>query len=49
MCNWEGEKALKYLVKRAFKFKDCLLLKMLRNMSQHSGSTRDKFIVSFVI
>jgi len=48
MCEWEGGKALKYLVKRAFKYKDGLLLKMLRNISQHTGPTRDMFIVSII-
>ena len=37
---------LKMLYKRAFKFKDPILMKMLRNISQHDGFTKNLFIVS---
>lgn len=36
------------LMKRALKTKDCLLMKMIRNISQHDGPTKPLFIVSFV-
>lgn len=35
---------LKMLYKRAFKFKDPILMKMLRNISQHDGFTKNLFI-----
>ncbi|XP_048458212.1 kinesin-associated protein 3a isoform X5 [Rhincodon typus] len=35
---------LKMLMKRAFKFKDSLLMKMIRNVSQHEGQTKNLFI-----
>lgn len=34
------------LMKRALKFKDPLLMKMIRNISQHDGPTKSLFIVS---
>lgn len=34
------------LMKRALKFKDPLLMKMIRNISQHDGPTKSQFIVS---
>lgn len=36
------------LMKRALKFKDPLLMKMIRNISQHDGPTKNLFIVSIV-
>lgn len=36
------------LMKRALKFKDPLLMKMIRNISQHDGPTKSLFIVSTV-
>ncbi|CAG5115680.1 unnamed protein product, partial [Candidula unifasciata] len=41
ICEGQG---LKMLMKRAFKFTDPLLMKMIRNLSQHSGSTKALFI-----
>ena len=38
---------LKMLMKRALKVKDCLLMKMIRNISQHDGPTKPVFIVSY--
>ncbi|NXK45692.1 KIFA3 protein, partial [Chauna torquata] len=35
---------LKMLMKRALKFKDPLLMKMIRNISQHDGPTKNLFI-----
>uniref|UniRef100_A0A8C4D9V2 Kinesin-associated protein 3 n=1 Tax=Dicentrarchus labrax TaxID=13489 RepID=A0A8C4D9V2_DICLA len=35
---------LKMLMKRALKMKDCLLMKMIRNISQHDGPTKPLFI-----
>lgn len=37
-------KATKHLMRRAFKYKDTLLLKMVRNMSQHNGPTKQKIV-----
>ena len=34
------------VMKRALKMKDCLLMKMIRNISQHDGPTKALFIVS---
>ncbi|XP_078263695.1 kinesin-associated protein 3a isoform X2 [Rhinoraja longicauda] len=41
ICEGNG---LKLLMKRAFKFKDSLLMKMIRNISQHEGQSKDLFI-----
>ncbi|XP_033838597.1 kinesin-associated protein 3-like [Periophthalmus magnuspinnatus] len=41
MCEGNG---LKMLMKRALKKKDCLLMKMIRNISQHDGPTKALFI-----
>ncbi|XP_026170162.1 kinesin-associated protein 3-like [Mastacembelus armatus] len=41
MCEGNG---LKMLMKRALKMKDCLLMKMIRNISQHDGLTKPLFI-----
>ena len=43
ICEGSG---LRLLLKRAFKFKDPLLLKMVRNISQHEGPTKEHFVVS---
>ena len=45
ICEGPG---LKLLMRRAFKFKDPFLLKMIRNISQHDGLTKKQFIVSCV-
>ena len=45
ICEGPG---LKLLMRRAFKFKDPFLLKMIRNISQHDGPTKKQFIVSCV-
>ena len=37
---------LKMLMKRALKLKDPLLMKMIRNISQHDGPPKHLFIVS---
>ena len=42
MCERNG---LRHLMKRAFKFRDPLLMKMVRNISQHDGPTKKLFIV----
>ncbi|XP_046844229.1 kinesin-associated protein 3-like isoform X2 [Xenia sp. Carnegie-2017] len=41
ICEGSG---LRLLMKRAFKFKDPLLLKMARNISQHDGPTKEQFV-----
>ncbi|XP_024129939.1 kinesin-associated protein 3 isoform X3 [Oryzias melastigma] len=41
MCEGNG---LKMLMKRALKTKTCLLMKMIRNISQHDGPTKALFI-----
>ncbi|XP_006005529.1 kinesin-associated protein 3a isoform X2 [Latimeria chalumnae] len=41
ICEGNG---LKMLMKRALKFKDPLLMKMIRNISQHEGPTKNLFI-----
>lgn len=43
ICEGPG---LRLLMKRAFKFNDPLLLKMIRNISQHDGPTKVQFVVS---
>lgn len=45
MISFSGN-GLKMLMKRALKFKDPLLMKMIRNISQHDGPTKTLFIVS---
>ncbi|CAB1419795.1 unnamed protein product [Pleuronectes platessa] len=40
-CEGNG---LKMLMKKALKTKDCLLMKMIRNISQHDGPTKPLFI-----
>ena len=45
LCEGNG---LRLLMKRAFKFKDPLMMKMIRNISQHDGPTKNMFIVSSV-
>lgn len=46
VCDGKG---LKMLMKRAFKFRDPLLMKMIRNISQHDGPTKNLFVVSSII
>lgn len=46
MFEYSKKKGLKYLIKRAFKFKDPLVLKMIRNMSQHDD-LKKHFCVRF--
>uniref|UniRef100_A0A2K5YH27 Kinesin associated protein 3 n=1 Tax=Mandrillus leucophaeus TaxID=9568 RepID=A0A2K5YH27_MANLE len=46
ICEGNG---LKMLMKRALKFKDPLLMKMIRNISQHDGPTKNLFIVSIIL
>ncbi|XP_078603734.1 kinesin-associated protein 3-like isoform X3 [Branchiostoma floridae x Branchiostoma japonicum] len=41
VCEGSG---LKLLMKRAFKTKDPLLMKMIRNISQHDGPTKNMFV-----
>ncbi|XP_018609807.1 kinesin-associated protein 3a isoform X1 [Scleropages formosus] len=41
MCEGNG---MKMLMKRALKLKDPLLMKMIRNISQHDGATKQLFI-----
>ncbi|CAK6977724.1 kinesin-associated protein 3a isoform X1 [Scomber scombrus] len=41
ICEGNG---LKMLMKRAVKLKDVLVMKMIRNLSQHNGSTRSLFL-----
>ncbi|XP_071153872.1 kinesin-associated protein 3-like [Mytilus edulis] len=41
ICEGQG---LKMLMKRAFKFRDPLLMKMVRNISQHDGPTKNLFV-----
>ncbi|KAM9331295.1 kinesin-associated protein 3 [Gastrophryne carolinensis] len=41
ICEGNG---LKMLMKKALKFKDVLLMKMIRNISQHDGPTKNLFI-----
>ncbi|ESP00888.1 hypothetical protein LOTGIDRAFT_140251 [Lottia gigantea] len=41
ICEGSG---LKMLMKRAFKVKDPLLMKMIRNLSQHEGPTKNLFV-----
>lgn len=46
ICEANG---LRLLMRRALKFKDPLLMKMIRNISQHDGPTKREFIVSLEI
>ncbi|XP_065657799.1 kinesin-associated protein 3 isoform X2 [Hydra vulgaris] len=41
ICDGNG---LRLLLRRAMKFKDTLLMKMIRNISQHDGATKKEFI-----
>jgi len=43
ICDGKG---LQLLMKRAFKNEDALMLKLIRNMSQHDGPTKVMFFVS---
>jgi len=42
ICEGPG---LKLLMRRAFKLKDSMLMKMIRNISMHDGPTKALFIV----
>ena len=44
ICEGAG---LKLLMRRAFKHRDPLLMKMIRNISMHDGPTKALFIVRF--
>ena len=46
ICDHNG---LRLLMKRAFKFKDPFIMKMIRNISQHDGPTKALFVVSVPI
>ena len=46
ICEGNG---LRLLMRRAIKFKDPLLMKMLRNISQHDGPTKSEFVVGIFI
>lgn len=45
MVEYSKKKGLRYLVKRAFKFRDALVMKMIRNISQHD-ETKKYFLVN---
>lgn len=45
-ASFQGN-GLKMLMKRALKLKDPLMMKMIRNISQHDGPSKNLFIVSF--
>lgn len=45
MANYNKKKGLKLLMKRAFKFRDFLVMKMVRNVSQHD-QLKQMFCVS---
>ena len=47
MIEYNKKKGLKLLVKRAFKFKDSLVMKMVRNISQHDD-VKKYFCVSYL-
>ncbi len=47
MIEYNRKKGLKLLVKRAFKFKDSLVMKMVRNISQHD-EVKKYFCVSYL-
>lgn len=44
MAEFNKKKGVRLLIKRAFKFKDSLVMKMIRNMSQHD-EIKDQFCV----
>ncbi|CAF0761376.1 unnamed protein product [Brachionus calyciflorus] len=46
MIEYSKKKGLRFLIKRAFKFKDPLVMKMVRNMSQHDETK--KFFTDYV-
>ena len=46
MVNYSKKKGLKYLMKRAFRFKDSLVMKMIRNISQHD-QVKQTFCVKY--
>jgi hypothetical protein len=46
ICEGNG---LKLLMRRAFKNRDPMLMKMIRNISQHEGPTKMLFVVSYLL
>ena len=46
ICENNG---LRFLMKRAFKYKDGLVMKMIRNISMHDGPSKTMFIVSLLV
>jgi len=45
-CDYKHGKGLKLLMKRAYKYKDPLIMKMIRNISSHaSPDVKNQFIV----
>lgn len=44
MIEYSKKKGLRLLIKRAFKFRDALVMKMVRNISQHD-ETKNYFLV----
>ena len=46
ICEGNG---LRLLMRRALKHKDPLLMKMIRNISQHEGATKKDFMVQIPI
>ena len=45
MADYSKKKGIRLLIKRAFKFKDSLVMKMIRNISQHD-EVKIQFCVS---
>jgi hypothetical protein len=46
LCDYRHGKGLKLLMKRAYKYKDPLIMKMIRNISSHaSPDIKNQFIV----
>ena len=46
LCEYKHGKGLKLLMKRAYKYKDPLIMKMIRNISSHSSpDVKNQFIV----
>jgi hypothetical protein len=46
LCDYKHGKGLKLLMKRAYKYKDPLIMKMIRNISSHSSpDIKNQFVV----
>lgn len=46
LCDYKHGKGLKLLMKRAYKYKDPLIMKVIRNISSHSSpDIKNQFIV----